>query len=144
MSEILDIKQIYCDNRWEDLKSSSGQRQFKKKEVREDSDFWLYVVSETTLGLLVPLAESVKLILCLTGTKLSLWALSCTFSQCHFIHTGQDLTFNDFLTRHVLAESLLLDKRWRNNQQKQYNTSEIILALWFLTTLPQPTILYSI
>lgn len=43
-----------------------------KKEVREDLDLWLYVISETTLGLLLPLAESVKLIFCLTGTKVSL------------------------------------------------------------------------
>lgn len=56
-----------------------------KKEARGDLDFWLYVISETTLGLMVPLAESVKLILCLTGINVSLEALSCTFSQCHFI-----------------------------------------------------------
>lgn len=84
MSEILDMKLTYYNNRQEDLQSSNGQRQFKKK-AREDLDFWLYVISKTILGLMVPSAESVKLILCLTGINVSLEALSCIFSQWHFI-----------------------------------------------------------
>lgn len=83
-----------------------------KKEVREDLDFWLYVISKTTLGLLIPLAEPVKLIL------LSLWNESKPVSpqvyfQCHFIHIGQALTFNDFLTRRA-CQVTALDKCCRN------------------------------
>lgn len=123
MSEILDINLTYCNNGWKDLQSSNSQRQFKKKEVRKNLDFWLKVISETTLGLVVPLAESVKVILCLTGIKVSLWALTCTFSQCNFIHIGQALTFNDFLTRHALAESLL----WINAEETSGGNSIIPL-----------------
>lgn len=52
----------------------------KKKKPEEISTSG-YVISETTLGLTVLLAESVKLILCLTGINASLEALSCIFSQ---------------------------------------------------------------
>lgn len=55
----------------------------------------------------MPLAESVKLILCLIGINVSLEP-SAVFSVNDIsFHIGQYLTFNDFLTRHVLAESLL-------------------------------------
>lgn len=86
MSEILDMKLTYYDNKEEDLKGRGKNKEKKnkgekRKEAREDLDFWLYVISETALGLMMPLAESVKLILCLTGINVSLGALSCIFSQ---------------------------------------------------------------
>lgn len=87
MSEIFDMKLTYYDNKEKDLKGrgkkerKKEKKRLKRKEVREDLDLGLYVISETALGLMMPLAESVKLILCLTGINVSLGALSCIFSQ---------------------------------------------------------------
>ena len=117
MSEILDIKLTHCNSGWEELKIIIKKWSQRRFGLLATCYQWNYF---GTTGAFSWISEANTLS---HWKKVSLWALSWTFSQCHFIHIAQALASNDFLARHVLAESLL----WTNTEETSSRNNIIAL-----------------